>query len=146
MVRDKTTETRTGQSRTPSPAPASRSGNGGQSQKKKAEEDRRKAEEAETRNQADMLIYSVEKALRELGDKVSSQKRGEIEAAIRALKEKLEAKADIASIRAAMEELKRVSGEVAAEAYRQAGSAEAAGSGEKGDQEKGGDYIDYQKE
>ena len=111
-----------------------------------AEEDRRKAEEAETRNQADMLIYSVEKALRELGDKVSSAKRAEIEAAIRSLKEKLEAKADVAAIRAAMEELRRVSGEVAAEAYRQASSAEAASSGDKGDGDKGGDYIDYQKE
>ncbi|HAF69825.1 TPA: molecular chaperone DnaK [Candidatus Acetothermia bacterium] len=109
-----------------------------------AEEDRRKAEEAETRNQADMLIYSVEKALRELGDKVPSQKRGEIEAAIRSLKEKLEARADVAAIRAAMEELKRVSGEVAAEAYRQAaGSAE--GSSKKKDDERG-DYIDYKKE
>jgi len=111
-----------------------------------AEEDRRKAEEAETRNQADMLIYSVEKALRELGDKVPSQKRGEIEAAIRALREKLEAKADVATIRAAMEELKRVSGEVATAAYRQAaGSTEGSSSTKKGDDDKG-DYIDYKKE
>ena len=65
---------------------------------------------------------------------------------IRSLKEKLEAKADVAAIRAAMEELRRVSGEVAAEAYRQAGSAEAASPGGKGDEDKGGDYIDYQKE
>jgi len=111
-----------------------------------AEEDRRKVEEAETRNQADMLIYSVEKALSELGDKVPSEKRAEIESAIRSLKEKLEARADVASIRAAMEELKRVSGEVAAEAYRQAASAgeEAPAGSEK---DKGdGDYIDYEKE
>jgi len=111
-----------------------------------AEEDRRKVEEAETRNQADMLIYSVEKALSELGDKVPSEKRAEIESAIRSLKEKLEARADVASIRAAMEELKRVSGEVAAEAYRRAASAgeEAPAGSEK---DKGdGDYIDYEKE
>jgi molecular chaperone DnaK len=111
-----------------------------------AEEDRRKVEEAETRNQADMLIYSVEKALGELGDKVPSEKRAEIESAIRSLKEKLEARADVASIRAAMEELKRVSGEVAAEAYRRAASAgeEASAGSEK---DKGdGDYIDYEKE
>jgi len=111
-----------------------------------AEEDRRKVEEAETRNQADMLIYSVEKALSELGDKVPSAKRAEIESAIRSLKEKLEARADVASIRAAMEELKRVSGEVAAEAYRRAASAgeEAPAGSEK---DKGdGDYIDYKKE
>jgi molecular chaperone DnaK len=110
-----------------------------------AEEDRRKAEEAEARNQADMLIYTVEKALRELGDKVSSQKRAEIEAAIRSLKEKIEAKADLASIRAAMEELKRASGEVAAEAYRQAAGAPGGGE-DKGDRDKGEDYIDYKKE
>jgi len=109
-----------------------------------AEEDRRKAEEVETRNQADMLIYTVEKTLTELGDKVPAAKRSQIEAAIRDLKEKLDKKADIASLRAAMEELKRVSGEVAAEAYRQA--AGAGSSQDQGDQGKGDDYIDYKKE
>jgi molecular chaperone DnaK len=112
-----------------------------------AEEDRRKAEEIETRNQADMLIYTVEKTLGELGDKVPSQKRAEIEAAIRDLREKLDKKADVTAIRAAMDELKRVSGEVAAEAYRRASSAEAASSsGDKEGPDKGDDYIDYKKE
>jgi len=46
-----------------------------------AEEDRKKAELAEVRNRADQLIYAVEKALADLGEKVDSAKRSEISAA-----------------------------------------------------------------
>lgn len=106
-----------------------------------AEEDRRKLEEAETRNQADQLIYSVEKTLSELGGKVPQAKRAEIEGAIRVLREKLAGQADVGSIRAGMEELRRAAGEVAAEAYRQAEQGKDQGS-DKGS----GDYVNYQKE
>lgn len=107
-----------------------------------AEEDRRKLEEAETRNQADQLIYSVEKTLSELGEKVPQGKRAEIEGAVRALREKLAGQADVGSIRAGMEELRRAAGEVAAEAYRQAGE----GTKDQGSGKDSGDYVDYQKE
>ncbi|MCX7750856.1 MAG: molecular chaperone DnaK [Candidatus Bipolaricaulota bacterium] len=97
-----------------------------------AEEDRRRLEEAETRNAADALIHAVEKSLGELGDKVPAEKRAAVEAAIRELRERLERKADVASLRAGMEELKRRAGEVAAAAYQAAGS----GQGEFRDKEK----------
>lgn len=87
-----------------------------------AEEDRRRLELAETRNQADSLIYAVEKSLGELGDKIEPEKRHRIEEAIRNLREKMSGD-NAGAIRAAMEELKRVAGEVAAELYRRAGES-----------------------
>ncbi len=112
-----------------------------------AEEDRRKAEEVETRNQADQLVYAVEKSLADLGDKVPATKRGEIEAAIRDLKAKIESRADAATLRGAMEALKKEAGEIAAAAYQAASGAEA-GSGEEQESSQGddSDYIDYEKE
>ncbi len=52
-----------------------------------AEEDRKKREIADARNMADTLIYTAEKALRDAGEKVTSETRNEIESKITALKE-----------------------------------------------------------
>ncbi|MFO8033689.1 MAG: molecular chaperone DnaK [Candidatus Bipolaricaulota bacterium] len=114
-----------------------------------AEEDRRRAEEVETRNQADQLIYTTEKTLNDLGDKVPSGKRGEIETAIRDLRQKLDSRADVASLRSSIEALKRAAGEVAQAAYSQGGEETGPGgeqSGEQGGDDQGSDYIDYEKE
>ncbi len=54
-----------------------------------AEEDRAKREEAEVRNNADTLVYSTEKSLRELGDKVTPEDRRAIETALEDVKEAL---------------------------------------------------------
>ncbi|MDD3748406.1 MAG: molecular chaperone DnaK [Candidatus Bipolaricaulis anaerobius] len=109
-----------------------------------AEEDRRRVEEVETRNQADALLHTVEKTLGELGDKVPAAKRGEVEAAIRSLREKLDGRADMGAIRAGMEELRRLAGEVAAAAYQGAGQATRTDNG--GPTPGQGDYIPYDKE
>ncbi|MBP7726562.1 MAG: molecular chaperone DnaK [Candidatus Bipolaricaulis sp.] len=109
-----------------------------------AEEDRRRVEEVETRNQADTLLHTVEKTLGELGDKVPAAKRGEVEAAIRSLREKLDGRADTGAIRAGMEELRRLAGEVAAAAYQGAGQATQTDNG--GPTPGRGDYIPYDKE
>src|SRR5688572_4523953 len=52
-----------------------------------AADDAKFRELAETRNQADALIHATEKSLRELGDKVSGEERGKIEAALADVKE-----------------------------------------------------------
>ncbi len=112
-----------------------------------AEEDRRRAEEIEARNEADQLVYSVEKSLSELGEKVPASKRGEIEGAIRDVKQKLESGADAASLRSSVEALKKAAGEMAAAAYQQAGEGpSSAGESEDGGTEQASDYIDYEKE
>ncbi len=51
-----------------------------------AEEDRQKKEEIEVRNQADTLIYTTEKSLKDAGDKVSSEVRTEVEQKLNDLK------------------------------------------------------------
>ncbi len=102
-----------------------------------AEEDKRKLELAQARNEADQLAYTVEKALKELGDKVPTEKRERIQAAIRSLRDTLDKReADATTIRQATEELKRVSAEVMAEAYQRAAEGAEAAAG--GPEEKDG--------
>ena len=111
-----------------------------------AEEDRAKSELIEVRNQADQLLYSVEKALSDLGEKVDAAKRSDIEDRIRRLREKLDQNADIAEIKRETEELAKASQDVAAEAYKQAEgvSGDAPPDGEAGSDEDAdeGEYID----
>ena len=54
-----------------------------------AEEDKKKKEEVDVRNQADSLVYQAEKALTELGDKVSEEEKSGVKAEIDKLKEML---------------------------------------------------------
>jgi len=84
-----------------------------------AEEDRRRREEAETRNRADELVYSTEKSLRELGDKVDPAERSKIEAAISEVKEALKG-SDVARIKSSMENLLQASHKLAEAVYAQA--------------------------
>lgn len=70
-----------------------------------AEQDRRKRQEAELRNEADSLIYTVEKALKEFGDKMNPEDKKEIENDLGKLKEALAGK-DIQAIKNAVEKLR----------------------------------------
>lgn len=94
-----------------------------------AEEDRRKREEAELRNQADNLIYTTEKTLRDSGDKLSSSTKERVEKALSALKEAVKSE-DIAEIRRKMEELQSASHVMAQELYQQTAQG-AAGGGQQ---------------
>jgi len=87
-----------------------------------AEEDRKKKELIEARNQADSLIYSVEKSLRELGDKVSPELKKEVEEKINALKKAMEGE-DIEAIRRASDELTQASYKLAEILYREKAQA-----------------------
>ncbi|MGV4988754.1 molecular chaperone DnaK [Streptomyces sp. NRAIS4] len=79
-----------------------------------AEEDRSRREAAETRNQAEQLVYSTEKLIRDNPDKIPADARSETESALTELKEKLKGE-DTAAIRQAMER--------AAEAAQKIGTA-----------------------
>jgi molecular chaperone DnaK len=94
-----------------------------------AEEDRRKREEAELRNQADNLIYTTEKTLRDSGNKLSSATKERVEKALSALKEAMKSE-DIAEIRRKMEELQSASHVMAQELYQQTAQS-ATGGGEQ---------------
>ncbi|MBU2597593.1 MAG: molecular chaperone DnaK [Actinobacteria bacterium] len=83
-----------------------------------AEEDKNKREEAETRNNADNLIYSTEKSLRQLGDKLPSGERSNIESTISELKKAL-AGTDVEAIRQKSQDLMDASHKLAEAVYAQ---------------------------
>jgi molecular chaperone DnaK len=87
-----------------------------------AEEDRRKKELVEARNQADSLIYSTEKSLKDLGDKVDAATRQKVEEAIVPLKKAMEGE-DAGEIRRLSEALTQASHKVAEAMYQQASAA-----------------------
>ena len=95
-----------------------------------AEEDHRRREEAETRNRADEVVYSTEKSLRELGDKVDADEKAKIESALDEVKEALKG-SDVQKIKATMENLVQASHKLAEAVYAQA-SAEAGGGAPAG--------------
>ncbi len=85
-----------------------------------AEEDRRKKEEAETRNQADSLAYTAEKMLRDYGDKIPASVKSEVQSKIDAVKRALSG-GDIAEIRRSMQELQNAMQKIGLHMYGQAG-------------------------
>jgi molecular chaperone DnaK len=97
-----------------------------------ANEDRLRKEEAETRNNADTLVYQTEKLLREQGDKAPAEERTKIEDALKTLKEAL-AGTEVEAIRRAHEGLIAASQSFASMLYQQAASA-SGGSGPAGGQ------------
>ncbi|MBN0044473.1 molecular chaperone DnaK [Streptomyces actuosus] len=74
-----------------------------------AEEDRARREAAETRNQAEQLVYQTEKFLQENGDRVPADTRAEVESSVTALRTLLEQNADAAALRSGVEQLATVS-------------------------------------
>ncbi|MEE4264126.1 MAG: molecular chaperone DnaK [Desulfobacteraceae bacterium] len=93
-----------------------------------AEEDKKKKELVEARNSADSLIYSTEKSIKELGDKVDSETKGKVEKAASALKKAMEGE-DIEEIKRLSEEMTQVSHKLAEAMYKQA----SAGDQQAGD-------------
>src|SRR4026209_2878407 len=89
-----------------------------------AEEDRKRREEVETRNQAEQLTYQAERTIGDLGDKVASEDRAEVEQKVAGLREALKG-ADIALIRSGMESLASTLSRVGA-AASQAAQASAS--------------------
>ncbi|SDA68769.1 molecular chaperone DnaK [Methanobrevibacter millerae] len=84
-----------------------------------AEADKKKQEEIEIRNNADSLIYTSEKTIEELGDKVSEEEKSNVEKLVGELRE-LIAGDDIDAIKSKTEELEKVVQEIGAKIYQQA--------------------------
>jgi molecular chaperone DnaK len=81
-------------------------------------EDKRQRDLVEARNNADTLIYSTEKALSDLGDKVPATDRGQIEQVVEDLKQAKESE-DIDRIRSLMETLQQASHALTQQMYQQ---------------------------
>jgi molecular chaperone DnaK len=89
-----------------------------------AEQDKRVKKEAEVRNTADSLIYTTEKTLKEISDKIPIEQKTTIQEAIQGLKDSLKS-GGLAEISAKVEELKRLAQEAGATVYQQAASQRA---------------------
>ncbi|MBV1852130.1 molecular chaperone DnaK [Catellatospora tritici] len=96
-----------------------------------AEEDRRRREEAETRNVAEALQWQTEKFLAESGEKLPADSRESINEALTDLRSAL-AGSDIERIKSAHEKLAQVSQAAGSALYGQAGATNAAGAGPEG--------------
>lgn len=97
-----------------------------------AAEDAKNKEVIEVRNETDNLVYSVEKSLKEHGDKVSSEERLDIERALNEAKEALKG-SEIEKIKAAKEALTNTSHKLAEAVYK-ASQAQGAPQGAQGAQ------------
>lgn len=84
-----------------------------------AEEDKKKKEFIETKNQADNIVYSLEKMLKENGDKLSAEDKKRLEDEIEKDKKEFESD-DIEVIEKALESLTQVSNEVFTKMYQNA--------------------------
>lgn len=88
-----------------------------------ADEDKKKRELVDARNQADTLIYSTEKSIKDLGDKVDDATKSSVEAASENLKKAMEGD-DTEEIKRLSEELTQVSHKLAEAMYKQASQAD----------------------
>jgi len=93
-------------------------------------EDHQKREEAEVRNTASSLIYSSEKSLKEVGDKLDGEAKADVESALAELK-RVSENGTVAEVKAATERLQQASYKMAEALYQKTGAAPngtAAGS------------------
>jgi molecular chaperone DnaK len=113
-----------------------------------AADDKGKREAAETRNRGDSLAYQVEKLLKDYGDKVSTDEKAKVEAALKELREALNGQ-DADRIKRAADAVQQASYKLSEEMYKAtagapAGAASGAASGPEGSsggQSKSGDDV-----
>ena len=92
-----------------------------------AEEDKRKRQLAEVRNEADTLIYTVEKSLRDYGDKLALHERNEIDKTLEHCKKVKDTSSDVGELRSAVDALSQASHKFAEHIYKTAGAGAQAG-------------------
>jgi molecular chaperone DnaK len=95
-----------------------------------AEQDRRRKEEAMLKNEAESLLYTVDKAMSEYGSKLSEETRNKIKEASDKLRDALK-KSDIQGIKSSMESLRKVAQEIGAVIYQQSSSSSSAAGKEE---------------
>ena len=93
-----------------------------------ADEDKKRKDEVEIRNHADQLVYTTEKSLNEMGDKIAASDKENIEKAVADLKKTLEG-SDNDMIKTATEHLTQVSYDVFGKVYQQAAQEQQAAQG-----------------
>jgi molecular chaperone DnaK len=94
-----------------------------------AEEDKRRREEAETRNQAETLVYSTEKFIKDNDEKLPADTKEKVQAAIVEAQEALKG-TDLGAIKSAVEKLATESQALGSALYANAPGAEGAAAGD----------------
>ncbi|MGI9049443.1 MAG: Hsp70 family protein, partial [Rubrobacteraceae bacterium] len=113
-----------------------------------AEEDQRRREEADVRNNADNLVYSIERSLKDVDGKVDVATKNEVEQAIKETKEAL-ASDDLEEIKTKQEALVTASHKLSQDLYQQAQQqqeASAEGAGDPDDLVEDAEVIDDEDE
>lgn len=95
-----------------------------------AEEDRKRKEEAETRNGAEQLVYQTEKFLADNADKVPADAKANVEEPLAELKKALEG-TDVSAIKSAVEKVATASQALGAALYQQQASAPTDDAGQQ---------------
>jgi molecular chaperone DnaK len=93
-----------------------------------ADEDKKKREMVETRNKLDSLVYSTEKHIKDMGDKIPTTDRGQLDAALEEAKKALEGQ-DAQVMEAAYSALMALSHKLSEEMYRKAAESAKGGAG-----------------
>jgi molecular chaperone DnaK len=102
-----------------------------------AAEDKKKKELAEARNEADTLVYSVEKAVTDYGTKLSDAEKADIQKTIEAVKA-VKDRDDVDAIKKAVADLSKASHKIAEEVYSKMNQEQQAGGGAKPGASAGG--------
>jgi molecular chaperone DnaK len=97
-----------------------------------AEEDKKKRQLVEATNEADNLVYTVEKSLQDYGDKVTEEEKKGIEEALENCRKMKDTSDDASEIRSAIDKLTQASYKIAEHVY-QGAQAQQAGHGETAD-------------
>jgi molecular chaperone DnaK len=97
-----------------------------------ASEDREKREEIEARNSLDGLVYSIEKMLKENGEKIQGPEKADVEAALTEARNTMGGTPTVADLKAAHEKLTQASHKLAEVLYK-ANAAQAAQGAQAGD-------------
>ena len=90
-----------------------------------AAEDKKRKEEVDARNEADQMVYQIEKSMTDFGDKVTEEDKAKVQPKLDALKEALKG-TDIEAIKTAKDELQKEFYEVAGKIYQAQGAAAGA--------------------
>jgi molecular chaperone DnaK len=98
-----------------------------------SDEDKKRKDLAEAMNNADTLVYSVEKSVKEYGDKISEDEKKEIETALEKCKKVKDSSQSADEIKAAVEELTKVSHKLAEQVYKSTQQQSAAGGATDGE-------------
>jgi molecular chaperone DnaK len=110
-----------------------------------ASEDKKRKEEIEVKNTAESLVYSTEKTLEELGDKISGEEKAQVEEEVANTKKAIEAN-DVEQMKEASDKLTKVFGEVAQKLYSQANPNGAQAGGPSVDEDGNVVDADYKVE